>query len=245
MTTKTVRTAGSYLRVIEHRIGSPETELDHVVSLNQAVSILESARAWEWMQNNTATVTLVAGQGYVELPTDVRDVVSVQRSAGLSQWFAPATLPEIQLARASSTLIQATLWHHTREVYSGSTRTFRARLELYPTPTTADAATPVSLVYHARIPRVSADDDQIIIPDWLDPIFEELVVAVAQAREEPELGGVEQRVAPLLDGRLFRIAAERDGSLHDMGGPWSGGAVNVQRARQQTYNLGRAWRLDN
>lgn len=242
MTTKTVRSAGSYLRVIEHHLGSDEPELEHVVSINHAVAALENARSWEWMQNNTATLTPTVGQSYVELPTDVRDVVGMNRATSLGQVFIPATLDEITRARASSAGIDSVLWYHAREVYSGATRTFRARLDLYPTPTTAD---PITLVYHARIPRVSADDDLIQLPDWLDPLFEELCCAVARGREEPELGTASTRAAAVLNGLTFRQAVERDGMLHDMGAPWSGGAVQVQRARQALYPYGHRWRVNN
>lgn len=242
MTTKTVRPAGSYLRVIEHHLGSDEPELEHLTSINHAVSVLENARAWEWTQNNTTTLTPVVGQGYIELPVDVRDVVGLHRPSSLSQVFVAASLGEITHARASSPSVHSLLWHHAREVYGAATRTFRPRLEIYPTPTTAD---PLTLVYHARIPRVGADDDLIVLPDWLDGVFEELCVGIAHGREEPELGSVSARVAAVLDGAAFRVATERDGMLHDMGAPWSGGAVQIQRARQSMYPFGRTWRLNN
>lgn len=235
---KTTRTAGSYLRVIEQRIGSDETELDHLVSINHAASALENARRWEWMREVGATVTLTAGATYVDLPTDVRDVIDVKRD-GAAFDMEQATLAQIQGARASGSLSGFMLWHHAREVYSEATRTYRARLEVYPAPT-SDLT--LHVLYAARIPRVNSDDDVVVIPDWLDGLFEHLCCAVASGREEPELGSVESNVAAALGGRLYYDATQRDGSMQDVVAPFQGGAVEGALLRAATRG-GSRWRV--
>jgi hypothetical protein len=221
---QTTRTAGSYLRVIEHRLGSDETELDHLVSINQAASILENARRWEWMKQVGVAVTLAADATYVDLPADVRDVVDVQRVDGGYGEMGEATLAEIQEARANGTFGTTNLWHHARELYDATARVYGARLELWPAQ---DEDVTLYVLYAARIPRVSADNDVVILPDWLDPTFESLCCAVAHGREEPELGSVEMRVAEVLGGRVFRDATTRDGTMQELTALPTGGAVQM------------------
>jgi hypothetical protein len=234
---QTTRTARSYLDVVEHLIGSEETELDHLVSINQATSLLENARRWEWMQTEGHTVTLTAGATSVDLD-DVRDVIDVQRQDGGYGEMGEATLAEIQQARALSIHETTNLWHHARELYVEGTRQYTARLELYPAQ---DEDVVLYVLYAARIPRVASDDDILVLPDWLDPVFEALVCAVAQGREEPELGTVSDRTGKVFDSRMFEDAKTRDGTMHDMCALPTGGAVQAALNRM-TIRLDR-WRV--
>lgn len=236
---KITRTAGEYLRVIEHQLGSDETELDHLVSINQAAAALENARRWEWMAGSTASLAIAAGSSFVTLPADVRDVLNVARAPGSYAGTAPASLEQIHTARAIGTIPDTgLLWHHVRDVYDPAARAFRARLEFYPTQTTA---TTLELLYAARIPRVAQDNDVVILPDWLDGVFERLCCAVAAGREEPELGTVEQRVAEVLAGRMFADAARRDGDMNDETGALEGGAVRRELMLRRQF--GHTWRV--
>jgi hypothetical protein len=237
---KITRTAGEYLRMIEHRLGSDETELDHLVSINQAASILENARRWEWMMGSTASLPVTAGSTALTLPADVRDVLSVARAPGSWAGTAPATLEQIHRARALGHVPDTgLLWNHARDVYDPDTRTFRARLELYPTQT---QPTTLEVLYAARIPRVAQDNDVVILPDWLDPVFEELCCAVGCGREEPEGGSVEMRAREVLLGRIFADAALRDGQMNDETGTIEGGGV--RRALMYYRQFGHTWRVN-
>lgn len=106
------------------------------------------------------------------------------------------------------------------------------RLELYPTPTSAEVGK-ILLAYRAGWLKVTSDTQVLAIPEYLDALFLELALAYAQGRAEHDQATVEMRLTAALQagtlGSLYRSASNRDMREQPSYGPITNGHMSRGR----------------
>lgn len=229
----TARRASTYLSLVKHRLGAMEgqtTRLDHLDTMRQASSLLEGL-SWRWLEEFAVTVTVAANATHAPLPLDCGSVMRVVRDGFALDATYPTTGAGMSSLRAEGLPVELTRFHVARMRLSAESDRLEPALEVYPTPTQD-----VTLVVHYRrtFPRPENDDDLVLIPDWLEALYEFTVLEVAEGRERPETGNVAERWGVIVRSELMRTARARDGATMNTGQPLGlgdlGRAMAVRRA---------------
>ncbi len=79
--------------------GTPGTEL---VILNEALQALSRRYPWRWLTRTSRPMSLIAGQPYVNFPTDFDELIAVVRGPGLLTWLEPISEREMLELRAGT-----------------------------------------------------------------------------------------------------------------------------------------------
>ncbi len=105
----------------------------------------------------------------------------------------------------------------------------KPRLDLWPDPPAGTTET-LSIFYKASWPRVTTSDEEVQIPEWMEPLYIHWLRAYAKGYEDDadDQPGVNQRLAAVVNGPLYMGAVDRDGRLQPEYGPLRGGAVQIQ-----------------
>jgi hypothetical protein len=191
--------------------GRPSTASGQTVAERQA-EIINTAgehlftHPWKFREA-TATVTTVVSQSYVALPSDFAELTQVWKD-DYPLWIQSPE--EVETARQTNypdltwrayvkTVLPTTL---------APTQSFR--LELYPTPTTAE---PLKVLYRIgwqSVTSSTATSEVISIPKHVEATLISYVRAVAEAYED---GQQSQRFAEIEAGPIFGAAKQKDGMV--------------------------------
>jgi hypothetical protein len=206
------RTLANWRSVVTHALdGSPAvivTSADVTANLivNDAGKILTGKRRWNWY-NRAASLNLTISQSYVAMPTDFSEFKAITYNGG-STLVRLVSLEQIDQIRALGIASTAELYAAITQ--PGQTVVTAApaapRLEITPTPA-ASATGALLLRYRAGWTALSGDTDVANIPEQFEPLFEELVRAVAKGRED---GDLPARVGAVFASDLWRSAVDWD-----------------------------------
>jgi hypothetical protein len=211
---------------IEHATGlqglaSPLTGLG---ILNEAGEFLVSMHSWDWLVRPSEALNTVASQSYIELPSDLAAIVSIEATDGLNNSVRLTSLDEILALRTDTNAVAgwvrfaAVLWAE------GSDGVPAPRLELWPTPGSADTGV-YTVIYRRGWATLSDDGDTIRIPSWMHGVYLSIVRAIAAGYEEHDEASKQQRLAEIQLGPEFMAAKQRDCSMQIDYGPIEGGAA--------------------
>lgn len=103
----------------------------------------------------------------------------------------------------------------------------RPRLDLYPTPA-ATRQNAFIAYYRAGWNEVRSDNDVILVPDFIEPLYIQLLRAMALGYERDSEADVNQRLIALRRGGLFRDARDRDLQMQPTYGQMQNGAAQMQ-----------------
>jgi len=188
--------------------------------VNQAGQYLFT-KPWRYRERTSRALNTVAQQSWVELPTDVEDILALVSKAGLG-WRVELTTPEqMEIIRnmAEPALMDgvyyATLsrpWaqaNGTSPLSAGSGLP-AIRLELYPTPQ-ASASDALTVRYRASWQTVSDTTQEtfiIPVPAYAESLLIAYARAFAMAYEDE---GLTARLLEIDNGPIFSAAAIKDG----------------------------------
>lgn len=237
-----------------YRHAQDATDLDSfgdLVTLSEVVeragTHLVSMRNWSWLQRQTTTIALVAGQPWAALPPDVDAIVSIDVTNSLVQSIRPTTWE--QLLRLRTSHVEHTTWDfwytvaHRLPADDGDDELEDGQepypiMELWPTPTVSDP-TGFTIAYTSRWPSYYGSESQrIAIPQHAEALLIELVRRIARGYQEEGDGSVAQRLEGVDQSALFRAAAMADARLIQEWGALRNGAVNQGGIPPYRYNFG-------
>lgn len=222
-----VLTASRCVDHIRHTLGNaiPSSAIDPMTIINQAGQFLCTMHEWKWLERQSATVGFTANQSYATLPTDLRDLISVQFTQGLVNRVRITSINEISRLRSHNigvglAMTWVSLVHKSATPAANANQAPVPILELYPTPVTTDASALTVYYRSGWIAPYSLDDNSTIgIPEYVEPLYIQILRAFARGYEEEDQGSLDARLAELYGGVLFRTAAERDGAIQHQYGP--------------------------
>lgn len=169
------RTFASYKTQVLHALGNPsEDDLDISPGsiVNDALEHIATMHQWRWLTSNEASLDIVGGQKYIELPADFGTLTAIDHTAGWSHQMIPTTWANIVALRNSSGPSASTGYFYviqTGNVEEGEEDAGLSlpTLELYPTPAD-DLTDAISIVYRRFLRRLSHDDDRPQWPAYMD-----------------------------------------------------------------------------
>lgn len=191
--------------------GRPSTASGQTVAERQA-EIINTAgehlftHPWKFREA-TSTVTTVVSQSYVALPSDFAELTQVWKQ---DQPLWIQSPEEVETARQTNypdltwrayvkTVLPTTL---------SPTQSFR--LELYPTPTSAESLKVLYRTGWQSVTSSTATSEVISIPKHVEATLISYVRAVAEAYED---GQQSQRFAEIEAGPIFGAAKQKDGMV--------------------------------
>lgn len=108
----------------------------------------------------------------------------------------------------------------------------RARLDLWPTPSTTEADR-LMVYYRAGWAAVESDSQVLAMPDWMESLYLQLVRAFARGYERESEANMDQRLMVIKQGPIYAAAMLRDKEMMPNIGPMAGGAAQCTR---RTYD---------
>ena len=191
--------------------GRPSTASGQTVAERQA-EIINTAgehlftHPWKFREA-TATVTTVVSQSYVALPSDFAELTQVWKD-DYPLWIQSPE--EVETARQTN-YPDLTWRAYVKTVLPTTlvpTQSFR--LELYPTPTSAESLKVLYRTGWQSVTSSTATSEVISIPKHVEATLISYVRAVAEAYED---GQQSQRFAEIEAGPIFGAAKQKDGMV--------------------------------
>lgn len=188
------RTFADYKAEVRHALGSPaDADMDILSGtiVNDALQHLATLHPWRWLITGPQTLSVVAGQNYVELPADFGQLESLSHD-GWDQRMTPTTWGHMLALRGDPIAAwTGGYWYtiSTGNVEAGDEDAGLTlpTLELYPTPATS-AADALAIVYRRLVRPLENADDRPQIPIYLDRPLSLLARGFARVdyEDEPE-----------------------------------------------------------
>jgi hypothetical protein len=176
----------------------------------------------------------------IPLPTDFRELIAIHPSSGTSSTIQLTTYEEL-LEKKSSNMAGfggywAAITHGMDFIGSGrpvanayDTDTVQStgagpkpRLEIVPEPT-ANKIDAFKLYYRAGWSLMKHDDDKLRLPIYLESLYLEILRCFVTSRFGE--GDLNMMLANIVNGPLFAVAMDRDGSIQPHYGPIRHGAA--------------------
>lgn len=204
-------------------------EIEPVEIANEAGHWLYSFD-WNALSRPPATLSLVADQGWIDLPSDFGAMVGdkITTVTGYGHALRLATMVQVRDARATtasgSALSYVGCVTHTAPGLAGPRSL--ARLEIGPVPS-ASAADVFLLSYKAGWVEVSDGSDHILVPSWMQSVFVSAATAFVGGREQESGGSVEDRLDRLVASSLFAAVRSRDLAIQPELGVMRGGVAET------------------
>jgi hypothetical protein len=178
-------------------------------------------KPWRYRERTSRPMNTVAQQSWVDLPTDVEDILALISKAGLG-WRVELTTPEqMEIIRnmAEPALMDGVYYAALSRPWAQSNGTTELgqgtglpaiRLELYPTPQ-ASASDAVTVRYRAAWQAVSDTTQEtfiIPVPAYAESLLIAYARSFAMAYEDE---GLTARLMEIDNGPIFIAAAIKDG----------------------------------
>lgn len=198
----------------------PADELEELHILRMAWSYMLGLHAWSWLRNRNATIDIVGGQQWLDLPADCAEVVSVHRVGLVANQVMQTTIQWIVQARAEELGFQtdsfwwALEWEQDRPDEESYTR-----LAIYPAQPSS-LAQGVSVVYHGgRLLLRNGAEDSGVIPlpgdGSMDMLFIDICRAIAAGYERDTEFRKEALLAEIAAGPTLMAAKRADANRVD------------------------------
>lgn len=252
--TMTLTQCGTYITLALGG-GALPSGLTNAGLVNQAGRWLTQAHQWQWLARPLASLTLVASQSYVELPADFGELIATPEylnAVGVNANGSAVeltTLDTILSAREQDTTetppesqFYAAVVYEESELASSASSgavvddALVARLEIWPTPSDAGS---FKIAYRAAWSAVASSGDVIVIPNFMEPLFIEVLRAFARGavREDDDMGTLSDRLQKIVGGAVWAAATRRDATAQPHYGPLAGGAA-VSFGRTIDFRMG-------
>ena len=217
------------LQYVEHSGWGSGSPILGKRAVEEALVEIENMPKWRWLQPPSVMLTLVAQQDYVDLPADFRDLIEINATEGLQGRFFMVDIGEINQLRtyqqndSATTYRGAIEWADSTDPDGGAPI---PRIAIYPMPT--DTKTDwLTLSYRKKIAVPATDSIFIPMPDFMDPLFFQVIDAVTKGWAFDDLASPKsnpgrtrtQRMTEILLGPTYLNARRRDGSAQPTFGP--------------------------
>lgn len=184
--------------------------------LNAAGEQLVMMHEWRWLERES-TVSFVASQNYASLPSDFRALLAVEGANSFDQ-TGQGTLEFMVLLKSSN--YQSGRFYTVTVTYRVASNIPTPVLRIDPTPT-ANETDVFNIAYLAGWTELSSDNSAVVIPEWIKPLYRQLVIAYArgydeddEARAFPAGQLIEEHLAVIKRGVTFMNAVDRDALIN-------------------------------
>lgn len=212
-------------RVFGGSVGGPLSAADMV---NDAGRLLVGMYPWPWLHRPSASLNLVAGQAYLTLPADFEQIIGEPTAA--QTYLNSVTLTTVDhLEKLRRGIVTSGLDYFGAIEYptqaTNAVNAVGARLAIYPTPSES-AANAIYLNYRAGWVELSANNVVPNIPGLVEPLFTEIVRAVARAQSK-NIGVMDELEAIERSSTLKRLKTHYGQAQPNLGRPRGGRVENV------------------
>lgn len=204
-------TGTQVLQHIEHTLGgTPGGLVGGLEIINDAGQILTNMRPWKYLEGARASLDFTASQSYVALPSDFRDLIAVERQGGFTGSFDLVSHQELlDLVANSSDAATFRFWGAVTFTQSASGAAPVPRIDLFPTPD-ASVSDGILIYYRSSWLRIETDTQLLNIPEWVEPLYKQVVRAVARGYVEEDVAPLDARLGVIRAGPVFADAVGRD-----------------------------------
>jgi hypothetical protein len=195
------------IKLAEHGLLGPMSPtIGGVYLLNTAGVHLANLRPWRWLARPLATLSLVANQSWIALPSDFLSFDGARpiRLTDGTGVVSTVTSDEILTARTDPTWTpSATCW----QVALGYSTALAPRLDLDRTPT-ANSADYFTYSYRAGWSALASVEATIPVPTWCEPLYVEIVRECARAYTDDQVPNV--RIDRIKQSAIYMDAEATD-----------------------------------
>lgn len=215
--------------------GTPES-LDTVQIINMAGTTMVNMREWHWCRRTNTQLSLVQDQAYIDLPADllIVDAINSATAHEVVQWVTRDQF----LRWVRGDYGNSPPGHIVTVGGENVSNVVLLRLHIYPPPAAA-VADAINLSYTAgwaAIASGAADSVVLELPAFLEPLFFEVLLAVAKGAEKHDMANLTPRVDQIKGGTLFKDAARIDAAAQPVEG-----SIPVRSGRRRTRNSTRLY----
>jgi len=207
--------------------GQPASQISPMRLINEAGRRLVAAHGWRYLQGRSATLDLVNGQSYVDLPDDFIREIAVYMTDSLTKTVTIGSMDEILQLRTTTIVVGALdFWVAiVQEQQDPGGGAPVPRMEIWPTPD-ADSEGAMTLYYRSGWAEMRLDSDYINVPRFIEPLYIEILRAVAEGYERPgKVGHISEIVGRVLAGPTMKGCVRQDSQIQATRGVLRGGAV--------------------
>jgi hypothetical protein len=167
--------------------------------------------------------------GTIELPTDCRDIISIQSSSTSNiLQVCLTTLDMINSYRGASATTQSPALYYAAIVYSGSPPV--PLLEIWPSPGSNQTGA-LRIFYRSRWTHLYSDSATIDIPEFMESLFVWIARSFARGYEREDEGSIHTRMAEIMASPHFMVAKKSDGAIQPYFGKTRHGGATIWRRR--------------
>jgi hypothetical protein len=188
----------------------PGDPVSSVLIANHAGQAMVQMHPWIWLTLANTTLDYTAAQAYLPLPDNCREVTGLAAAYGVNVGpFARVSMDRLLLLRSSTTTATNGVNYYAAS-YNPTTGVQRIELAWAPATTVAGA---VSVAYKAGWRRIDEDDEAVVLPDFMEPLYLRLVRAVAASYMDEGLGPAQDIMRAALSSVEFENAKSFDGRI--------------------------------
>lgn len=198
---------------IRHTLRSDlSSELQAIRVIDQAGQHLLNMHQWRFTNPPPVSLSLVANQSYVALPADFGEAGMVASSNTTDTYgFEWVTLDQIAQMR-SSAFGSAYGAYYGAIAFPIVNNIPSPRIEIYPTPQ-SNQADAFRMTYRRRWVTPSGDRGVMPIPGHLEALFIQIIRAFARGYEEEDQATLDERLALIQSGPIYKNALASDGTV--------------------------------
>lgn len=232
--------ASSALRWIQARLGyEPGDTPAQLELLNFAGRHMVAAHPWKWL-TSVADLGTTASQNTLDLPSDFGSLLYVQYKSELVEQVEVTSIPTLLNYERGP----GTFDFYVAIVWATESNIKVPKLRVFPVPTTTDADR-MQIYYRADWTEITADSGYITIPEFMHPLFREVVSACALGWNEADdfterTGAGATAATPYLRtvwaGDIAMSAKAFDGRVQRTSGKLQNGIVPSASGRFQIYS---------
>lgn len=161
--------------------------------------------------------------GTIELPTDLRDIISIQSSSTSSiVYMTLVSLDEINSRRGANSITESPSLFYGAVVYSGTTPV--PVLEIWPSSGSNQTGA-LRIFYRSRWTHIYTDNATVAIPEFIDSLYLWIVRAFAAGYERGGSASIHARLAEIRASPIFEAARRSDGQTQPFRKLRNGGAT--------------------
>jgi len=206
--------------IVSENLGGDPAVLDAGSIVNAAGRLLYNMRQWRFARAGPVGLGVTDGSDKVSLPSDFGGMVSLTGSTS-----TPINIIDTEhfgLLKAG-----AVAWPGSgyAGIITGDTSGFTpvaASLRVYPTPS-ADASDVFQLVYTRNWTALASDAAYAQIPDYMEPLFIEVLTETARGYDEDDTAGLTVRMNGIRSGRVYRDTLESEARRYQVRSTLSNG----------------------
>lgn len=167
----------------------------------------------------------------IDLPDDLRDIITIVRTDGTARHITLTTLDDVLRVREDTS---ANDYHwYAAVTYVGTPPT--PILEIAPGAGSAVTGA-FRLFYRARWARLSTDSTQVAIPEFVEALYLQVARAFARGYVREDQGSLDGRLSEIQFGPLFMAAKKSDGAIQAYFGKLkNGGPATARRGMGNFY----------